>query len=492
MQNVSSSSEDDDDDLFIRRRLPARKRRDVAPAPPSVDPEPKNKQSKWISSFGRRKDRLGAIGFGGVAHNGYRYGMAIQKGLQLQVHTLVNVYFNDPDLVKWKAEKAKCRNGERVTTDHGVLGEEYRSENYWWRLDWATKEKQTANREVSDEAKASCRAKKSHGMVQAREWHGRVKGVRHRSWTGGTPDAWDDALKWMGTYQAAAHTGHDSGTIRAWKWLGDGKAHRCEKTGKDWEYRLIEHVVEPGYESENWFDLGNVDALGDGGLRGVLISDMGRIDDGTGTPPSHGTKVGAYRSKCIDGKLYQMHELMGWAFFGPRPSPEHTIDHIDKTTLDNDGCLSNALSNLSATWADKSTQSKTRRNGSRVATSGKRVRVRVKATGAVTEYTDTYSASRALGASPGFVSGVCRKVHTSTKFEASYIEEEEHLVRVRAILGPGCKLSLVTEVERWAEIDPADWEEGGKYFCVRGVKPVRSDASTHVPSARNKRKRGAK
>jgi hypothetical protein len=161
-------------------------------------------------------------------------------------------------------------------------------------------------------------------------------------------------------------------------------------------------------------------------------------------------------------------------------------------TLDKDGCLSNALSNLGDEWADKRTQATTSRNNSLAATSGKRVRVRVKATDVVTEYTDACSAARALGVDHGFVSSVCRDDKTSTLFEASYIKEQEHLVRVRAILGPGCRLELVTEVERWAEIDPKDWEEGGKYFCVRGVAPVRSDASTHVPSARNKRKRDAK
>lgn len=54
----------------------------------------------------------------------------------------------------------------------------------------------------------------------------------------------------------------------------------------------------------------------------------------------------------------------------------------------------------------------------------------------------------------------------------------------------GCKVELVTETERWAEIDPDDWIEGGKYFCVRGKAPERSDASKHVASATNKRKRG--
>lgn len=452
-------------------------------APPTVvEPKPKKKKKKkrsqWISSFGRRKNRFGAIGVGGVRDDGYRYGMEIKEGLQLKVHTLVNVYFNDPELVKYEA---KCPNGERATTDHRNRD---RSDNHASNLDWATAEEQIANRDVSEEAKASYRAKRSHGVVQAREWRGRVK--QGRSYTGGTPDAWNDELTWMGTYQAAAHTGHAHSSIL--KWLGDGKAHRCEKTGKDWEYQRIKHAAEPGYEEETWVDLGKVKGLGDG-LKGVSVSDMGRVRDGTGAPPSHGSKVGVYRTKRIDGKNYQVHELVGWAFCGARPSLAHTIDHIDPTKLDADGCLSNARSNLSDEWADKSTQATTSRNGSMAATRGKRVRVRVKATDVVTEYTDTHSAARALGVAPGQVSAVCLNTYTSTKFDAEYIEEQEHLVRVRTAVGPDGKVSLVTEVERWAEIDPADWEEGGKYFCVRGVAPVRTDASTHVPSARNKRKR---
>jgi hypothetical protein len=450
------------------------------------------KRSQWISSFGRRQDRLGAIGFGGVDHRGYRNGMEIKKGLNLLVHTLVNVYFNDPNLVEWNAEKAKCDEGEMVTTDHIFPGQEFRSENYSWRLRWATKKKQIKNQDVSEEAKASCRAKLSHGLVQAREWRGRVKGLGN-GWVGGTPDAWDDAPKWVGTPKAAAHTGQSTGNI--WKFLDDGQAHHCKATGKDWEYRLIAHPTEPGYEGEKWWDLGSVEGLGgaDGGLSGVLVSDMGRVDDGTGAPPSHGTKAGVYRTKTIDGVQYTVHELMGWAFAGARPSDAHTIDHLDPTKLDAEGCLSNARSNLSTKWEDKSTQNTTSRNGSKAATQGKRVRVRVKATGVVTEYDDAHSAARALGTSHGHVSNVCRNDEIkSTKFEAQYIKEEEYLVHVRTVTCPDGTPSPVTETERWAEIDPADWEEGGKYFCVRGKPPARTDASKHVAGARNKRKRGAK
>ena len=132
-----------------------------------VKPKPeKTKRSQWISSFGRRKDRYGAIGFGGVNHKGYRNTMTIKEGLKLYVHTLVNVYFNDPNLVEWNAEKAKCPNGKMVTTDHRVAGDEFRSENFSWRLRWATKEKQRDNQDdLSEDAKASKCAKRSHGLV---------------------------------------------------------------------------------------------------------------------------------------------------------------------------------------------------------------------------------------------------------------------------------------------------------------------------------------
>jgi hypothetical protein len=448
------------------------------------------KRSQWISSFGRRQDRLGAIGFGGVQHNGYRNSMEIKRGLPLKVHTLVNVYFNDPELVEWKAEKAQCDKGKMVTTDHRVPGKEFRSQNFCWRLRWATKKKQKKNQDdLSEDAKASQRAKQSHGLVQAREWRGRVR--EWRSWTDGTPDAWDDALKWVGSCQTGAHTGHHTSDIL--KWIKDGKAHHCEATGKHWEYRRIAHPTEPGYEGEKWWDLGSVEALDGADLSGVLVSDMGRVNDGTGAPPSHGTKIGVYRTKTIDGVDYKVHELMGWAFAGARTSDADTIDHIDPTKLDAEGCISNARSNLSAEWADKSTQVTTSRNGSRVATSGKRVCVRVRATDVVTEYDDVCSAARALGTYPKMVSNACHRGSTTAQnFEAWYIEEEKHLVRVRTVMGPGCKLSLVTETERWAEIDPADWEEGGKYFCVRGVAHARTDASKHVAGVRNKRKRGAK
>ena len=42
------------------------------------------------------------------------------------------------------------------------------------------------------------------------------------------------------------------------------------------------------------------------------------------------------------------------------------------------------------------------------------------------------------------------------------------------------RVVCTTEVERWVEIDPKDWMEGGKYYCVRGKTPERKDVSKHA------------
>ena len=164
---------------------------------PIETPRETQKRSIWISSFGRRQNKAGKISFGSLDPNGYRKGIKITKNIQLPVHTLVNIYFNDPDLVKWCAEKARCTERNSVTTDHIFIGKDFRSENYWWRLRWATNRLQSANRVLSSDGKANMCAKRSIGLVQVREWRGRVKGLG-RGWTGGTPDPWEDVLRWVG------------------------------------------------------------------------------------------------------------------------------------------------------------------------------------------------------------------------------------------------------------------------------------------------------
>jgi hypothetical protein len=431
---------------------------------------------KQISSFGRRQDVFGARGFGAVTGDFYRGRVMIAPGVPLPTHTLVHVYFNDADLEEWSKVKARCKPGTLPTVNHRDPRNEMRSENHYFRLEWATGKEQRANQIRSAESKASYVAKISVGRVQARRWRGRVRaGYHNNSWAGGTPDEWDDTLVWMGSYEAGRHTGHNGQAISPW--LNDGEPHYCRETKQHWEYRLLKHIVEPGYEDEKWFQGEGYDWW----PQGLGVSKSGRVRVGD-EAPILGSKMGNYRSKAFGGAEWRVHELMGWAFFGPRPSEAHTVDH-DNKTLDADGCLSNALSNLLG-WADKSEQIATKRNGSRTETSGKPVVVRVG--GVETEYGDGHKAAAALGVTQSLVGLVCNG-KKSRQFEAWFAPQPD-LTYVHAKFEHG-KLTLTTEVERWADIDPADWVEGGKYVCVRRPQRKRKDISTAGVTIRPKKPR---
>ena len=394
----------------------------------------------------------------------------------LRPHTLVNVYFNDPELVQWHQTMAKCKAGTKPTTNHIDSRDEMKCENQHWRLEWSTAEEQAENRIFSVQSKASAHAKKSVGRVQAREWRGRLQ--QWRTWTGGVADAWSNTLVWMGESETGRHTGHRAAQIC--KWMNDGKAHYNRDTGKHWEYRLLKHLVKPGYERERWFRLKNSSWWPDG----LAVSDMGRIRLGDGAPEL-GTKVSYYRRKRIGGTNWLIHELMGWAFFGERPSESHTIDH-DNKDLDTDGCLSNARSNLLG-WADQSQQARTRRKGSRTEAQGKPVVVCPHATGIETEYASLSAAAEAMCTTTGWIRRVCSGEHRSDVFNAWFVPQSD-LVMVRSTFSNG-KLTLTTEVERWAKIDPVDWQEGGKYFCVRHEKKERSNIADAKPILVKRRKR---
>ena len=408
-----------------------------------------------ISSFGRRENTKGARGFGGIVEGaGYRYGVTIASDVVLKMHTLVQVYFNDPHLVRWKTEKALCGEKGIVTVDHLDSSFEMKAENHHWRLDWATSEDQIANRIFTDESKAREAAKKSLGSVQAREWHGV------------TPDEWDDDLVFASAEAAGRYTKQRGENIC--EWVGDGGSHLCQATKKRWEYQRLDHVDDPGYEDEEWRQ-GDYDWW----PKDLWVSDMGRFRRGK-QAPALPTKEGCYRTLYVKGGEYKFHEIMGWVFFGPRKNDEDTVDHIDPTLIDDEGCLSNARSNL-AGWADKKTQTETSRHGPKAETIGKPVTARMRDTGVETDYTDAGSAAKALGMSKPFVSRVCKKKKKSRTFEAWFTPQPD-LVYAHLKVVEG-KVVVNLEVERWSDVDPNDWREGGKYFCVRGKKPVRKDIS---------------
>jgi len=82
---------------------------------------------------------------------------------------------------------------------------------------------------------------------------------------------------------------------------------------------------------------------------------------------------------------------------------------------------------------------------------------------------------------------VCNGVNKSRTFEA-WFAPQPNLVHVHTAFANG-KLTLTTEVERWAEIDPAGWREGGKYFRVRGEPRKRGNMSKAKPELDKRRKK---
>lgn len=65
---------------------------------------------------------------------------------------------------------------------------------------------------------------------------------------------------------------------------------------------------------------------------GIAISNLGRIKCRMGIPyfPPNGDPSGYMRTR---GRM--VHELVALAFVGPRPSPRHTVDHINRVRSDN-------------------------------------------------------------------------------------------------------------------------------------------------------------
>ena len=231
---------------------PARKKPDVCRG---INKARTANEHMRISSFGRRQIRSGVISYGGVDRSGYRTEVRIADKMSVGVQTLVHVYFNDPELVMWHAKKAACTKGMRVKAGYVLPGNEHRSDNHHWRLQW-------------------------------------IAGIADRS------------------------------------------------------------------------------------------------------------------AKPVA------------------------------------------------------------RFGSRVETQGRRVQVCDKSNGLIVKYTDIRTAAAAHDMSCFSMKSLCDGDYKSSEITAEYVEDDPELTYVRTQISPSGKLELRTETEKWAEIDPVDWREGGKYFCV--------------------------
>lgn len=101
-------------------------------------------------------------------------------------------------------------------------------------------------------------------------------------------------------------------------------------------------MQEISFEGEEWRE-----------IKGVFVSNHGRIRERNSDKPFFPKKTeSGYRRTQIDGKSHRVFHLVGAAFLSSRPSPEHTLDHIDRNKLND------SASNLR--WATKKEQNENR------------------------------------------------------------------------------------------------------------------------------------
>lgn len=99
-------------------------------------------------------------------------------------------------------------------------------------------------------------------------------------------------------------------------------------------------------ENEEWRDL--ADAFSERDMGTAKVSNLGRVMTTRGSR-TYGTDThDGYKSVMVQRKIYPVHMLVCAAFCGKRPSPEHTVDHINRVPGDN------KATNLRwATWAEQ-------------------------------------------------------------------------------------------------------------------------------------------
>lgn len=117
------------------------------------------------------------------------------------------------------------------------------------------------------------------------------------------------------------------------------------KTGKGYRF-YFSGVHDQDLPGEEWRELSGV--VPDRNMGSTKVSNFGRVLTTKGMKTYGQERPDSYMKVGIKGKMYQVHVLVCLAFKGPRPSHNHTVDHIDRVRGNNN------VSNLR--WATRTEQ----------------------------------------------------------------------------------------------------------------------------------------
>lgn len=171
----------------------------------------------------------------------------------------------------------------------------------------------------------------------------------------------------------------------------------CVRTGTPIDGKILRHAFEDRND-ESWYRVLPYTQLewypeGVKDLAGILVSDQGRIAKSSGTVYSGKLyEDGDFQRVIYAGAQKLFHQVLCFAFRGPPPSPEHSVDHANRDDFDNRP--------VNLQWKDKTEQSSNTRRAKHI------VRT-CSTTGEVTIYNTKKVATQQTGVSHMQLTRIC-------------------------------------------------------------------------------------
>jgi hypothetical protein len=208
-----------------------------------------------------------------------------------------------------------------------------------------------------------------------------------------------------------------------------------------------------------------------GGWVRTQRSGGGGPDRPLGDPWRGSLSESGYRVVQPGGKFFRVHRLIAFAFLGPPPGPNYTVNHID-TDKEN-----NALSNLE--WADGSTQRKNQNKR----TSTVRIKLPVVVTdpnGNRTEYDSVHKAAAAIGTKSQHVSQAAIKGCKTFGHFVEYIDINDDFPEetwAPSYVSSDLKVSTLGRIQRrirgrWRNKNLPTANQTNSNYCVAKVDGV--------------------